>query len=144
MYVRVETEVRPTESEERVLRAIKNLVEVENIRIIEVRKGYKLVIGESSSIHSLRKIHDLLRRQRILDTARNIMMRKAREGVMTLKFNKQAAFQGIIAFAEEDLESPLGAITLTVVSDKIEDLIDWLAPRTSRGKPLWERSPPTT
>jgi len=143
MYLRVEVEVRPTESEEKVLKALRNIVDVENVRIIELRKGYKLIVGESNSISSLKKFHDLLRKQRILDTARNIMMRKAREGTIVLKINKQAAFQGILTFAEGDLESPLGSITLTIVCENLEDLIDWLAPRTSHGKPLWERVPPS-
>ncbi len=142
MYVRVEAEIRPTEDEEKVIKAVKNVIDVENLRIVDAGRGYRLLVGESNSVNSLKKMHDLLRKQRILDTARNMLLRKAREGMIVLKLNKQAAYQGIISFSEGELESPLGTITITIITENPEELIDWLAPRTAHGKPLWERAPP--
>jgi len=142
VYIRVEVEIRPTEDENKVLQAVKNLVDVDRIKIVDAGRGYKMLIAESNSIKSLKKLHDLLRRQRILDTARNLLLRKVREGTITLSLNKQAAYQGFVSFAEGELESPLGTINITIVSENPEELIDWLAPRTSHGRPLWEREPP--
>jgi uncharacterized protein len=42
--------------------------------------------------------------------------------------NKQAAVAGIVVVIEDESESPLGPIRITVVCDELEDLIDWLAP----------------
>ncbi len=142
VYIRVEAEVRPTEDEDKVVRAIRNIIDFDNLKVVDAGRGYRIVIAESNSIKSLQKLHDLLRRQRILDTARNLLLRKAKGGSITLNLNKQAAYQGVVSFAEGDLESPLGTITITIVSENPEDVVDWLAPRTSRGRPLWERAPP--
>jgi predicted RNA binding protein with dsRBD fold (UPF0201 family) len=42
--------------------------------------------------------------------------------------NKQAATAGIVVVIEEDQESPLGPIRVTIDSDNLDTLIDWLAP----------------
>ncbi len=142
VYIRVEAEVRPTEDEQKVIKAIKNVLDIDDLKVVEAGRGYKLVVGESESLKPLKRMYELLRKQRILDTARNLMLKKAREGTIVLKLNKQAAYQGVISFAEGELESPLGTIDVTIVSDNPEEIIDWLAPRTAHGKPLWEREPP--
>ncbi len=142
VYIRAEVEVRPTEDEFKVRQALKNVIEFDTIRSIEVRKGYRVLIAESRNINALAKIYELARRQRILDTLRNVLMKRAREGAIVIKLNKQAAYQGVLSLVDTDDESQLGAITITIVSDKLDEIIDWLAPRTSRGRPIWEREAP--
>ena len=145
VYIRIEAEIRATEDENKVIQALKNLVYPIKIRIERVSPIVKIAIGESNDVASLQPLHDKLRKQRILDTARNIMLRGLRrENTIVLRLNKQAAYQGIVSFIDSDLESPLGGITLTIVGDNLEDVVDWLAPRTARGRPLWERPPPRT
>lgn len=138
VYIRVDVEVRPTEDLDKVLRALKNVLYVKNIRIENLGKERKLIICEENNLDALKRFHDMLRRQKILDTARSVMLRGLRSNTIEFKLNKQAAFQGVISFVENDNESPLGAITITITSNKINTVADWLAPKTSHGKPLWE------
>jgi predicted RNA binding protein with dsRBD fold (UPF0201 family) len=42
--------------------------------------------------------------------------------------NKQAATAGIVVVIEDERESPLGSIRITIVSDQLNRLIDWLVP----------------
>jgi hypothetical protein len=42
--------------------------------------------------------------------------------------NKQAAVAGIVVIIEDESESPLGPIRVTIVCDELDNLIDWLAP----------------
>ncbi len=142
VYIRAEVEIRPTEDENKVIKALKNVVLTDNVRIVEAGRGYKIAIAESSDLTTLLKLYELLRRQRILDTARNVMLKNSRNGILTLQLNKQAAYQGVISFVDSELESQLGAITITITSDKLSEIIDWLAPRTAHGRPLWEREVP--
>ncbi|MCS7111844.1 MAG: hypothetical protein N3D82_02835 [Ignisphaera sp.] len=142
VYIRAEVEVRPTEDLDRVLKALKNILDAENIRVEDVGRGRKMILCEENDLDALRKLHDILRRQRILDTARSVMLRSLSNNTIEFKLNKQAAFQGVINFVENDNESPLGAITIMITSKKINAIVDWLAPRTSHGKPLWETAPP--
>ena len=140
--LRVETEVRPTEDVEKVKRALLNIVEVKDVRHVRSADGYSFLIGESKSITALFRLYELLRQQRILDAARKILQTQRQGNIISIKLHKQSAYAGHVSFVTYDDESPLGPITITIVSDKIDEIIDWLAPKTSRGKPLWEREVP--
>ena len=142
--LRAEVEVRPTEDEGKVRKALRNLLSVndDDIKAVDLGENYKMLIVESRKIATLFKLYELLRQERILDTARSIMYSSRRGEILTIKLHKQSAYAGHISFISYDDESPLGPITITIVSDKLDEIIDWLAPRTSRGKPLWEREVP--
>jgi len=142
VFIRAEVEVRPTEDVNKVLKALKNILLVNNVKVVDIGRGYKMIVSEENSITTLLKMYELIRRQRILDTARNVMIKNSRGDILNLRLNKQAAYQGIVSFVDADDESHLGSITITIVSQKLDEIIDWLAPRTSRGRPLWERDIP--
>jgi uncharacterized protein len=46
--------------------------------------------------------------------------------------NKQAAAAGAVALVENKEESPLGAIKVTVKSDELDKVIEWLAPKVQK------------
>lgn len=140
--IRVEVEVRPTEDLEKVRKALLNVFEPGKIEVIERDKGYKLLVGKSNSYRSLLKIHELIRRERIMDAARGMLRKGVMGNMLIFKVNKQAAYQGRLSFVETDSESPMGAITFIIETDNPYEVIDWLAPKTSMGKPLWEREMP--
>ncbi len=140
--IRVEVEVRPTEDLEKVRKALLNVFEPGEIKIIERDRGYKLIVGESRSYRSLIKIHELIRRERIMDAARSMLRKGVVGNMLIFKVNKQAALQGRLSFVESDSESPMGAITFIVETSNPYEVIDWLAPKTSMGKPLWEKDMP--
>ncbi len=139
--LRVEVEARATEDQDKVARAVKNVFDVDP-RVVELSEGYRLLVAESSSIESLKKLHALLRQQRALDAARTYMLKNRRGSSLELKLHKQAAYAGRVSLLTFDEESPLGPVRVLIVSDKIDEIIDWLAPPTSQGKPLWEREAP--
>lgn len=141
--VRIEVEVKPTEDVEKVKKAVLNLVDIGELSTVDIGGGYKLLTGVSEDVKSLAKLHRLLRIERILDTARNIMLKSLVGGnTLVLKFHKQSAYAGKASIVTHDDESPLGPITLTITSDRIREVIDWLAPKTSKGRPLWESPTP--
>ncbi len=137
MYVRVKAEVRPTEDIEKVRKAVRNVFNG-RVNVIDGEHGLKVIIGESDSAYSLIKLHDLIRIYRILDAARKSLQKGMRGNTIVFKLHKQAAYVGKISFIDSDHESPLGSITFYIESSDPSKLIDWLAPKTSMGKPLWE------
>lgn len=139
--VRVEAEIRPTESEEAVKRAVLNVFDADATRV-ERSGRFKVLVAESSSLRGLAKLHRLLRSQRILDAARSVLKKGCRGRMLVFKLNKQAAASGRISFVESDAESPMGAITFTVECEDPMEVVDWLAPPTAHGKPLWEKRMP--
>jgi len=126
--VSVMTSVRPTESTEKVAKAIENLF-----------FGLDLDIGESlvegrGGIDSLKTFHRLLREQRILDTARAVLLRGTIGDDIQFRLSKQAATVSRINFPPE--EEMLGSIHVNINGP--DWLLDWLAPKTAEGKPIEE------
>ena len=131
MRLRIEAEVKQTEAREKVEAAIKQIFPTLELSLI----GSSLV-GESTRMESLDRLHELLRQQAIRDSARSVMLRSRRGNVVQFMLNRQVAFVGKVSFTGG--ESPLGPIVVTLEAPDIERLIDYLAPRTREGKPIRE------
>lgn len=81
---------------------------------------------------SLDRFAELLRRQRIRDSSREVLLGSIRGRRMVFHLNKQAAFVGRVSFSAH---APLGDIRVTVVSDDLRALVQELAPtRVRRGR----------
>ena len=132
--IRVETPLNNTESLEKVEKAITTLFFDAECKIEEggiKRKVYAKLRGKSA----LSILYNSFRNQKILDAARRMMYKGLIGDTFIIYFNKQAAFIGKIHFSLVDEETRmLGPIKVIVKSNNIEDLIDYLAPETNKGK----------
>ena len=117
--MRVETPVHPTENPEKVIRALRNLFPDLQIESTKDRIG-----GTTANLDRLR---EMIRNQRIRDTARRQLVAGRRENRTTVSVSKQAAFVGVVNFA---IASPLGDIAVEIESDDIEAAIDYIAEST--------------
>ncbi|MEM4679118.1 MAG: RNA-binding domain-containing protein, partial [Candidatus Jordarchaeales archaeon] len=88
------------------------------------------LVGEAEGIDSLRQIYEKLREQYIVEAARGVLKRNIRENELTFYLNKQAAYVGKLHFCAPERESPMGAIKVTIISNKINELVEWLCPPT--------------
>ncbi|KSW12481.1 hypothetical protein CF15_07100 [Pyrodictium occultum] len=140
--VRVEAEARPTEDVEKVKRAILNVFTPDRMWVEDLGRGYRLVVAEAYSLRSLLRLHELLRRERILDAARSYMLHGIDQGVLVFKINKQAAYVGRLSLVDMDAEAAMGPITFIVEYRDPRAVVDWLAPPTRMGRPLYENPMP--
>lgn len=76
----------------------------------------------------------LIRKQKILDTARNQMQKgmRGRSDKTIFNLNKQVATVGKVSFV--DYRTALGTISVCVESDDLEAYIDRVAPMTVNGE----------
>ncbi|MEM1657820.1 MAG: RNA-binding domain-containing protein [Candidatus Jordarchaeales archaeon] len=140
MKIRVETPLKPTEDPDKVIRALKNIL---NVDYQTYKEGdEERLVGEAEGIDSLRQIYEKLREQYIVEAARGVLKRNIRENELTFYLNKQAAYVGKLHFCAPERESPMGAIKVTIISNKINELVEWLCPPTIDGKPQ-ETAPPS-
>jgi predicted RNA binding protein with dsRBD fold (UPF0201 family) len=128
--VRMETEVNPTEAEEKVKMAVANLFGNIPTRTKPSYNG-SVLTAEAKGLEALVKLRNLLRMDRVRDAARKVFFAGIRGKTIGFCLNKQVAFAGHISFSEEVAESPLGPIRVTIECENPRQLIDWLAPRTS-------------
>ncbi len=133
--VKVFALVYPTEVLEIVKTAVMNLIPV---KLLLQDFGVPGLYGEGN-LDDLRKLHQLLREHRILDTARQVFMNGTEGNTIQFKINKQVAYMGKVNFPAG--EESLGSIHVEISAENKEALIkiiNWLSPRTVDGKPVEE------
>jgi uncharacterized protein len=88
--------------------------------------------ADAKGEENLSTLRNVLRRDHIRDAARKALYRGLNGNTVVFYLNKQAASAGHVSFTEAEGESPLGPITVTIQTEDPQQLIDWLAPRTSK------------
>ena len=127
----VETEVNPTEDEDKVQTAVNNVLGNTSITLKSSQIGSTLT-AEAKGLDSLVKLRNMLRNDRIRDAARRILFKSIRGNEICFFLNKQVAFAGHISFSEETAESPLGPIRFIIETDDPEQLVEWIAEKTGK------------
>ena len=124
--------VFPTEPEEKVRHAIENIFPGVRLHFIR-QKGY---VDRLEGTAGLENLHELLRKQKILDTARSAMYKGLKDDEVSFELNKQAAYMGELNFLDHDVA--LGGIYVTIKFRDPMLVVDWLAPETREGRPVEE------
>jgi uncharacterized protein len=121
-------QINPTERVDKVVSSAEKIFPGLTMDIREDR------IEAYGGIEALMTLHNMLRDQQILDTARSVILDGQIGKTFQFRLNKQAAFMGIINFPPE--EEPLGSIHVQIACE--DRLLDWLAPKTENGIPVDE------
>jgi hypothetical protein len=129
--VYVEVEINPTESEDKVKRAVENIFGIIPVQIKPSRKG-SLMVAKAEGLEALTKFYNLLRRERIRSAARAVLFEGLNGNVISFCLNKQVAYAGHVSFSEEVAESPLGPIKVRIKCKNPRELINWLAQKRCR------------
>jgi predicted RNA binding protein with dsRBD fold (UPF0201 family) len=122
---RVETEVNPTEAEEKVKAALANVFGILPIVAKPSNLG-SLLVTEAKWREALDNFRNLLRRERVRNAARRVFFAGLRDKTIRFFLNKQVAFAGHVSFSQETSESPLGPIKVVIKCENPRELIDWL------------------
>ena len=130
IVIRVETEVNPTEDEKKVKKAVANIFDSAFTKIKPSYKG-SILYAEAEGLESLTKFRSLLISDHIRAAARKVFFGGVTGKAVRFCLNKQVAFVGHISFSEENAESPLGPIKVMIKCKDPQQLINWLAPRTT-------------
>jgi predicted RNA binding protein with dsRBD fold (UPF0201 family) len=118
MKISVSVPVYPTETQEKIEKALENLFP--DLHVTESDKGLSACSEDKTALNTLRK---LLEQQRIRDTARDILVRHTEDNTLTFFLNKQAAYMGKINFSEE---CPLDPIKISITARDISSVIQYL------------------
>ncbi|MHC1593349.1 MAG: RNA-binding domain-containing protein [Methermicoccaceae archaeon] len=138
-HFNVRASIYPTEDEELVVAAVNRVLLLEGTTIEGDEKGVRVLKGQGGT-EGLRMLHAHLRKQRILDSARSVLTSNCGSNTLTFSLHKQAATTGKVSFAVEN--ELYGSIDVLVVCKNPERMVDWLAPPTEDGTPLFELDEP--
>jgi predicted RNA binding protein with dsRBD fold (UPF0201 family) len=128
--IAVVIEVNPTEDLDKVRVAVYRVLGELPLLVLEDEDG-KCLIGKSEGLKTLSRFHELLRKEQIMDAARRVLSKGLQENTFTFYLNKQVAYVGHISFSQSVGESPLGPIHIEIQCDRPQELIEWLAPKTT-------------
>jgi predicted RNA binding protein with dsRBD fold (UPF0201 family) len=127
--IQVEVDVNPTESEEKVNKALWNLFGDMKTETKTAQKGI-ILLAETQSQEPLITLRNVLHRDHIRDAARKALHQGLRGNSLTFFLNKQVAYANHVSFCQPEGESPLGPIKVTIQTDDPLQLVDWIAPKT--------------
>ena len=114
--------VNPTEDLEKVIKAISNMFDYDEV---EIGEDYVLITGERESMERLK---ESLKNRQIRDTAETVLLRGVQGSEISFSLNKQAALVGVPTFVDGEL-SPLGEIRVKIETDDVEGFIRWITER---------------
>ncbi len=120
--IRVQCQVYPSEDPSKVLRAVKNVI---SSCSPELQDGRVLAVTKSPSALSI--IYEQVRSRRVMGVFRRVLEANVIANSTWFYLNKQAAYVGTVSICEEESESPLGPIKVTLTSNKLAEIINWLA-----------------
>ena len=124
--VQVEVPVHATESQDKVRRALSNVIFGMSFSE-RVGDQVKYLEGVSDGLDSLSQIQRHLKDQAMSAFAKKVLLKSViDENHLRFYLNKQAAFMGVVHFCESKNESPLGPITVEIQSDDVNSIIDYV------------------
>jgi predicted RNA binding protein with dsRBD fold (UPF0201 family) len=115
------SDVNLTEDMDKVIKAIANVIEYDEI---EVEENYVRALGD---IETIKNFQRELKERKIRGAARKIMLKGISGNKMNFNLSKQAAFAGTLNLVEGSLCS-LGEIEIEIETDDAKKFIDWIAP----------------
>src|SRR5919112_5340257 len=122
--LKVEATVNPSERTQKVIDAIANLF----ARCSPDLSYRSRVVGRGVGSDSLAILYEQVRSRSAMGVLRRMLLDNRAGDSTWFLLNKQAATAGIAAVIEEEQESPLGPIRVTLSCEELDALIDWLVP----------------
>lgn len=137
--LQVQTKIYPTEDSQRISTLLHTIYPFSEFNISEPdEKGIQTITGIAEGAASLQYLFQQVRQQRTVEAVRRHVLYRIdlNHNKVTFLIHKQALVKHRIVLCQDPRESPLGPISITITSEKIEALIDYLFPATEKGKVL--------
>lgn len=122
--LKVEAVVNPSEDAQKVIDAIVNLF----TRCSPEVSFRSRAMGRAVGGDSLAILYEQVRSRSAMGVLRRMLLDNRAGDSTWFLLNKQAAAAGIAAVIEEEQESSLGPIRVTINCEELDALIDWLVP----------------
>ncbi|MDG6918908.1 MAG: hypothetical protein JRN40_00480 [Nitrososphaerota archaeon] len=119
----IEAAVSPSEDQAKVAQAMAWVVGL-GPEAVSVDGGMARLSSEGPK--GLIRLRDQLRDRHVRSAARKLLLRDRKDRSAFIMLNRQAAAVGVVAVCGSPEESPLGPIHLTILSDELDAVIDWL------------------
>ena len=123
--LKVEAIVNPSEHAQKVIDAIANIF----TRCSPELSFRSRVVGRAVGSDSFSILYEQVRSRSAMGVLRRMLLDNRAGDSTWFLLNKQAATSGIAAIIEDQQESPLGPIRVTINCEELDKVIDWLVPQ---------------
>ena len=120
LEITVQAYINPSEEIEKVSSAIKNVFP-ESALVLKDNKLYT----STEKMEVFKKLKDQIRSKSTLSVLKKILFSNQNMDNTWFLLNKQAAFSKVVALIEDEDESPLGPIKITIKNQNIEEVVRW-------------------
>ncbi|MFB5598676.1 MAG: hypothetical protein ACE5SW_00405 [Nitrososphaeraceae archaeon] len=122
--IKIFVPIFPSESVSKVKEAI-NLVMGSKV---EYRNhSNNLILGITNRVELLNRTYDQVRNRAVTSVFHRLLISNLNKNTTWFYINKQAATKGLIVLVEKFPEAPLGPIKISISSENILEVIDWLS-----------------
>lgn len=115
--------ISPSEDPDKVVGALEKVL---GLSTGDVSLGSRTVKLVADDARVLVRIRDQLRDRHVRSAARRRLLLNREKNSTSLMLNRQAATTGVLVVCGSPGESPLGPIYLTIESQRLDAVIDWL------------------
>jgi predicted RNA binding protein with dsRBD fold (UPF0201 family) len=115
--------ISPSEDPDKVVGAVEKILGQSIGDVSLGSRGVRLVTDDAKV---LLRIRDQLRDRHVRSAARRRLLLNREKNSTSLMLNRQAATTGVLVVCGSPEESPLGPIYLTIESERLDAVIDWL------------------
>ena len=122
--LKVEAPVNPSEDPKKIIDAIELVIAKCSP---EFRYGSR-VVGRAVGIEPMSVLYEQVRSRSAMGVLRRMLLDNRAGNSTWFLLNKQAATAGIAAAIDDEQESPLGPIRVTISCEELDVVIDWLVP----------------
>jgi uncharacterized protein len=115
--------ISPSEDPDKVIGALEKML---GQSTGDVSLGSRAVRIVTNDTRMLLRMRDQLRDRHVRSAARRRLLLNREGNSTSLMLNRQAATTGVLVVCGSPEESPLGPIYLTIESERLDDVMDWL------------------
>jgi predicted RNA binding protein with dsRBD fold (UPF0201 family) len=119
----LKAKISPSEDPDKVVGAFEKILGQSTGDVSLRSSAVRTVTDDAKVLHRLR---DQLRDRHVRSAARRRLLLNREKNSTSLMLNRQAAATGVLVVCGSPEESPLGPIYLTIESERLDDVIDWL------------------
>lgn len=121
--IRAYTYVYPCEDEEKVVKALKNVLNGEvSVEVVDPEKGIKRVSVSARGAQHVYRIFNQFRSRQVLAAVRKHLLKYCKENKILMYLHKQSAYAGVYSICDVG-ESPLGEIVVEIEVGSPRDVI---------------------
>ncbi|MDX1372853.1 MAG: hypothetical protein R3321_10305 [Nitrososphaeraceae archaeon] len=121
--IQVFTPIFPSESVSKVIEAINLVMGMK----IDLDHTNNFLLGTTNKKEVLINTYDQIRNRSVTSVFNRLLISNLNQNTTWFYINKQAATEGLIVLVEKFLESPLGPIKISLTSENILQVIEFLS-----------------